>query len=154
MSISDIVALEDLNQGFIILHAEGIFWRAYEKSAYVFATQVAPMQILKKGYKVLGGREVCYLGFPMATAEKYLTSLTLEGSTEKQRKYRAPHDWDEADYEKWHQEIAPHQVKTTSELPANPHEDVLDAIRGFEVLTHTPLDALHLIVSLQQMLKS
>ena len=42
MTVKEIIQIENGNRNTIILLREGIFWRAYEKSAYAFSMQVHP----------------------------------------------------------------------------------------------------------------
>ena len=90
MAIHDILQTEDHNESLIVMHAEGTFWHLYDRSCYAFATQVSQMHVHVRPYKVLGGRKVCWLGFPMKYTEKYLSALTLVEETDKQRTYKAP----------------------------------------------------------------
>lgn len=156
MSISEIVQLEDKNHDCIILHAEGIFWRAYERSAYAFANQIAQMQILKKPFKVLKGREICYLGFPMTAAENHLKGLILIEESEKLRKYKASEQWTDGEFQEWH-DAQPLTEKTVTadakEDEKLPYMGVIETIKNFDISTSTPLDAFSLLVKLKQMLK-
>jgi hypothetical protein len=40
MSIHEIITIEDRNTGEIHLHKEGIFWKAYQQSTYLFTREV------------------------------------------------------------------------------------------------------------------
>lgn len=55
MTSKEIIALEDSNTGCINLYKEGLFWRAYERSAYALCTRVHPFKAMKRQLKVLGG---------------------------------------------------------------------------------------------------
>ncbi len=50
---------------------EGMFWRAYERSAFALVKQVHPFKPIKRAYKALGGGELVYVGFPMSSEEKF-----------------------------------------------------------------------------------
>ena len=63
MTISEILKIEDANTGSINLFKEGIFWRVYQKSAYLFTKYIKELKVLKKFYKNVN-REVVYAGFP------------------------------------------------------------------------------------------
>lgn len=54
---------EQQNQGCIIFYKEGAFWRAYERSAYLFCRTVRPYKPSKRYVKVLG-QELASVGFP------------------------------------------------------------------------------------------
>lgn len=55
MTSKEIITLEDSNTGCINLYKEGLFWRAYERSAYALCTRVHPFKAMKRQLKVLGG---------------------------------------------------------------------------------------------------
>ena len=48
MTVKEIIQIENGNRNTIILLREGIFWRAYEKSAYAFFIQVHPYKPTRK----------------------------------------------------------------------------------------------------------
>lgn len=62
-TIIQILAKEDANSNKIFLYREGIFYKAYERSAYAFVTTVQQFMVKKKLVKCVG-REVVSLGFP------------------------------------------------------------------------------------------
>lgn len=64
MKIENILKHEASNESSIILFKEGIFYRAYERSAMRFTEYIADFKVFKKFFKVVNS-EVCYLGFPM-----------------------------------------------------------------------------------------
>jgi len=61
MKINEIITFEAENTSSIILHKEGLFWRAYEKSAFLFIRHIKEYQITKKYYKNVKA-EIVYLG--------------------------------------------------------------------------------------------
>lgn len=63
MTKKEIVEEEKMNFGKIILHREGAFWIAYERSAYWFYTNVRKYRPTKK-YIHSAGCEIVSLGFP------------------------------------------------------------------------------------------
>jgi len=48
MSIQEITTIEDQNTGEIRLHKEGIFWKAYQQSAYLFTREVKVFKVYRK----------------------------------------------------------------------------------------------------------
>lgn len=65
MTIREKIDLECSGElGVIHLHREGIFFRAYELSAYYWHRLVVPNFRLHKRYYKTIGQEVVYLGFP------------------------------------------------------------------------------------------
>jgi len=69
MQIKDIVSLEKDNHANIYLLREGLFWRAYEKSAYLFTSHIKPYQLNKKYYKNVDC-ELVYCGFPRTALDE------------------------------------------------------------------------------------
>lgn len=63
MKTSDILTLELANKGEIHLYKEGVFWKAYQQSAYLFHTRVCPYQVKTKYIKCIG-KSVASSGFP------------------------------------------------------------------------------------------
>ncbi|MEA3452096.1 MAG: hypothetical protein U9Q83_09375 [Bacteroidota bacterium] len=106
MKIQDILELEKNNTNNIILHKEGIFWRAYEKSAYLFTLYIKEYQITKKFYKNVN-TEVVYLGFPKIALEQIL-ELAKDKEIQKKetqifiKKYEFTND----DFLKWKTNLA------------------------------------------------
>lgn len=62
MGISEILESE-VENSLIKLHKEGLFWRAYEQSAFLFINNIKEYNVTKKYYKNVK-QELVYLGFP------------------------------------------------------------------------------------------
>ncbi len=73
MTKQEIYEAEQQNYGKIILHKEGVFWVAYERSAYLFHTNVRHFRISRRFIKTIQ-KEIISLGFPQAV----LPSLRLD----------------------------------------------------------------------------
>lgn len=63
MKIENILLHEENNKDSVILFKEGIFLRAYERSAMRFTEHFEKFKVFKKHYKIVNA-DVCYLGFP------------------------------------------------------------------------------------------
>lgn len=63
MNCKLIVEQESQNTSEIRLYREGLFWKAYERSAYAFYTRVKPFKLTKRYVKLLSD-ELVSLGFP------------------------------------------------------------------------------------------
>ena len=83
MVISNILEFEQENTQ-IILHKEGLFVRAYERSAYLFAKHIKAYSLTKKFYKNVK-QEVVYLGFPQNSFSK-IESICKEKNFTVQKK--------------------------------------------------------------------
>ncbi len=86
MKIKDILHLEKSNFNTIILHKEGMFYRAYEKSAYLFTLYIKAYKVVKKFYKNVN-TEVVYLGFPTNCLENILKIVSYKNSQENVKKF-------------------------------------------------------------------
>ena len=77
MTVKEIAESEKENRGSIILRREGMFLRAYERSAMLFVENVANFQLQKKYFKSLDG-ELVYLGFPAQNLRILLEKAGIE----------------------------------------------------------------------------
>jgi hypothetical protein len=77
MGILEILRLEANNTCSIILFKEGIFWRAYERSAFNFVTHIKPYQLTKRYFKNVGC-EVAFYGFPNTALNDLLVKICYE----------------------------------------------------------------------------
>jgi hypothetical protein len=71
MKIQDIANIEDANDDGIILFREGLFWRAYERSAFRFNKFIKEYRVLSREYKNIG-RKLVFSGFPGNQLDKIL----------------------------------------------------------------------------------
>ncbi|MCQ2116519.1 MAG: hypothetical protein MJY76_00010 [Bacteroidales bacterium] len=71
MTQKEIIEFEEANTAVIRLYLEGTFYKAYERSAFAFCTRIKDYKVLRKESKTLG-RDILYLGFPMAALDKTL----------------------------------------------------------------------------------
>lgn len=75
MTSRDFIHAEAENRNRIILYREGLFWKAYERSAYIVCMRIAPFRPTKRNPKSLDGAEIVSIGFPWSHEEKYLGGL-------------------------------------------------------------------------------
>jgi hypothetical protein len=102
MTKQEIIEQERVNTSHIILHLEGTFWIAYERSAHRFAKSVKPYSARKKYIKA-AQQEIVSLGFP-AVALDTLGVEILE-RTEKQATLRAPQTFTEQEFDEWKKNV-------------------------------------------------
>ena len=69
MKIEDIIKTEDNTS--IYLHNEGLFWRAYDYSAYAFVNSIKQYNAKKKFIKKVNN-EIVFLGFPASAFNNIL----------------------------------------------------------------------------------
>ena len=70
MSIKEIVEAEKSNTSKIYLYREGLFFRAYEVSAFALCSFVHPFKVIKRQLKVLNGDEVSLCWLPCFVRRK------------------------------------------------------------------------------------
>lgn len=76
MTLQEIIAAENRNTDKIYLHLEGIFWKAYERSAFAFIHRISRYKASKRFIKYLDSKVVS-LGFPDASRTKVLGDRPL-----------------------------------------------------------------------------
>lgn len=74
--------LETENTGVVHLWLEGMFWKAYERSAYIFVSRISGYKPYKKWSKSVGG-EVVIIGFPTKAFDKLIEGRVVEYVNEK-----------------------------------------------------------------------
>ena len=66
----EIASMEDVNRAEIALYPEGLFYKAYERSAFAFVTRISAFKPSKKRIKYLG-RDIVSIGFPAGYLTRY-----------------------------------------------------------------------------------
>lgn len=72
----EIYASEQANGGDIVLYLEGMFYKAYEKSAFLLCTKVHPFKVSSRPLKGLD-EPLVSVGFPFASLGKFSEGLTV-----------------------------------------------------------------------------
>ncbi len=76
--ISTILQDEQQNVGtYIRLYAEGIFYKAYERSAWVACRVLHPFMVKKRAVRKVG-QEVVSIGFPKTSLTKWVGTRRVE----------------------------------------------------------------------------
>lgn len=77
MLLSSVLSMETSDAVCIYLHREGVFWKAYERSAYLFL-QKTKMNYKVKCRKVKSlGTTICSVGFPDTVLHQLFSSAEL-----------------------------------------------------------------------------
>ncbi len=74
MKIKDILRVEQNNKNSIFLIKEGIFWRCYEYSAFLFVKNIKEFHITKKYIKNVK-QNIIFIGFPDNILKQILKSV-------------------------------------------------------------------------------
>lgn len=70
MTSREFIQEEAGNEDRIVLYREGLFWKAYERSAYAVCTQIRPFKPTKRSLKTLDGGALVSIGFPCSTENR------------------------------------------------------------------------------------
>lgn len=101
MTSKEILEQEKENIGTIVLYSEGLFWKAYERSAYALVSQVKPFKPTRKVLKNLGGGDIVSVGFLQKDEQKYMGSLRCTERGEKIVRYECEKPVAEEDFTAW-----------------------------------------------------
>lgn len=181
MTSQDFIRAEAENTDRIILYKEGLFWKAYERSAYILCMQVRPFKPTKKSLKSLGGGEIVSVGFPWKHEEKHIGTLERLESGDERLTLAAASAIDPADFEKWKAGLplclptaksktdtaerreqgasAASGVPANAEVPAGHMSPTAawaaaERIQAFNLAESTPLECMLLISELKKMIQA
>jgi len=135
MKIADIIKTEDNTS--IYLHNEGLFWRAYEYSAYAFVNNIKQYNAKKKFIKIVNS-DIVFIGFPDSALSDILDLckqkgfainkndklITIELKTKKEG------------YVKWKNEIKVEESNNSKKNDAA----LIERIVSFPLATKTPME--------------
>ena len=105
------------NADRIILYREGLFRKAYERSAYALCTQVHPLKTTKRFLKVVGG-EMVSVGFPQSGDAKFIGGLERVEETEERLVLKAPARIDPQGFEAWKKTLPLQPPRAAPKTPA------------------------------------
>lgn len=157
-SIKDKLTLEERNERTIHLWPEGKFFKAYERSAYLFVTHVKSYEVRCR-YVDVAGCDVLHIGFPQSVIDSMELrpnkedngSVTLQMKTALDEQqyllWREAHKSATEGNETLRRTEAPRSSVTSSEVHA-----VISRLRTFNLASSTPLDCLLLVSELQKMI--
>jgi len=165
MTFQEIVDLEAQNDGVIRLYFDGVFWKAYQQSAYLFARNVMAFKLTRKFVKP-ANMEVVSLRFSRQSLEKLfnkkqivevaVNQLSVFGYSSGLENYQ---QWLEATPLK-RKKREPVKVPTqenisSEEVPlsfAEKERYVIEQLCNFRIEKSTPMDCMTFIVFLQKIL--
>lgn len=112
-NLHEILKIESSNVGTIHFYREGVFFKAYERSAYLFVTHVKPFMVKKQFVKSVN-QEVVSIGFPTNSLRNYFAADKIQ---EKDNEAEVPLDVtiNLSDFERWRENVA---VTPAKEMPA------------------------------------
>lgn len=136
MTSQDFIRAEADNTDRIILYKEGLFWKAYERSAYILCTQVRPFKPTKKSLKSLDGGHIVSVGFPWKHEQKHIGALERLESSDERLTLAAASAIDPADFEAWkallplHTPAAPRRAPASAQRSAPYQRQVVCSVLG------------------------
>ena len=101
MTSQDFIRTEAANTDRIILYREGLFWKAYERSAFAVCSQVRAFKTTKKALKTLGGGHLVSIGFPAASENAVCGALECISREQDRVVFAAPRAVNAAEFEVW-----------------------------------------------------
>lgn len=144
MTTKELIEYEDGNKDTIRIYKEGLFAKAYEKSAFLLCRRKPLKPTLKFIKKV--NREIVSVGMPFDKALELLKGSESE-MQEKVATFRTI-PLDEQEYSKWRESLL---VAAPKEAIENPRKDfeIFSMIQQFDLLNSTPLDCFNFVKRLK-----
>ncbi|MCB9291517.1 MAG: hypothetical protein H6559_00055 [Lewinellaceae bacterium] len=153
MQTKDILALEGTNEGDILLLREGLFWRAYQLSAFLFSTHIRPLKVTSRHVKVVKAN-LAYVGFPDKILEGIVQAAGEKGwnieRQEKQIRIIVGLPVDRAAYQQWFEAQAPSEEESAATFPYLGQDKILEKIRSYPIMEKTPLETQRFVLELQK----
>lgn len=146
MTKKEIFDSEKENLKNIYLYKEGIFWKAYERSAFNFCKHVTAFKPTKKFIKTVG-YDVVSIGFPTANLDKHKDKFQIVEQTETQMTLAAEtitHN----EFELWKKSTQYNTHKNRSKMQT----DILEQIKAFNVESKTPMECMKWVAELKEQL--
>ena len=151
MTQKEILEHEDAASNEIHLYLEGMFWKAYEYSAYRFTFGIRAFCPKKKFIKAIG-RDMVSIGFPMDSLKKHSALFDLVSQSEKEctvipKSCTPPQPFEEwkASIPLWSNNPAPAPVETAvqqQQQPQSEAEKIVDEIRRYNLANVTPVECM------------
>ena len=101
MTTNEILQLEENNTNLVVLYREGMFWKAYERSAYLIYTQIHPFRVTARYISKLDGASIVFIGFPDASLEKFMGKYHPIARSYDSITYSGFHSVNEQDFLIW-----------------------------------------------------
>lgn len=150
-TIDEILSSEQSKDRLCIqLYSEGIFFKAYEHSAWL-AYHILNRFMVKKKYIRKAGQEIVSIGFPKTALGKWPAGRKMCESETKAAIYIDDCEYDsipEKDFTRWKDSIS-HGRESKAEDKAV-ESAIIEQIRLFPVESKTPIECMMLVSSLKR----
>lgn len=159
MNIKDIVKLEETNQNKIYLIKEGLFLKAFERSAWFLFTNIKKFKPTKRSLKVLNGKTIISVGFPYNSLTSVLSGYNYVVNDNVITEVDGDFVFDIVAFETWKNSTELikkcDKMEWSSTSMSDEGRDVLiKKIREFDMLTSTPLDCFNFISDIKHLVKT
>lgn len=162
--IKDILQEEQRNDGsFIRLYAEGIFYKAYERSAWTACRVLHPFMVKKRAVRKVG-QKVVSIGFPKTSLPKWAGGRRIETLGEDSVLIHLSEEecvpFDEKDFEKWKSGVTLPVDEEKLELPSaesiatSVEVSICQSIRCFPIENKSPMECMLFVSELKNRLQS
>jgi len=165
MTINDKIIHNSGNE--VHLYKEGVFWIAYEQSAYL-VSRVKTFKPTRKYVKKLG-KDIISLGFPDASLEKITPHFKLIRRTDVQVDLESEISLNREEYEAWVETIEEFkgfkeikefkdskedevQPAEAVQIPEPVEKKVIERIRAFDIANASPMECLIFVNALKNQL--
>ncbi|SEH64781.1 hypothetical protein SAMN02745192_0603 [Xylanibacter ruminicola] len=153
------LAFEQQNENTIRLWPEGGFYRAFERSAYLFVNHVRQYEVRRKFVKVVGS-DVVDIGFPKLVLHRL--GHEIEDCRDGCKTIKIDSSIDEQSFQIWRSSV-PQGVVRQPTVPVYPElqppvakgpveHDVAERIRQLNMASMTPMQCMVLLAELQNVL--
>lgn len=105
MTFKEIISREESNEDSIYLYREGMFMKAYERSAFFAHTLIHEFKLSKRYIKTVN-MDVISLGFPEQTVPKWLNGYVYEYVQEGLIRCRMRKKFDEVEFHNWKEVVS------------------------------------------------
>ena len=163
MTKKEIFDIEKNNINKIELFLEGIFWRAYEESAFRFVKHIRPFKATRKMIKLLGA-ELVYLGFPQTNLKNIIDNSKVKIINESEKRISlellCEDGYTKEEYIEWKNQVPVSVVNINSNKPilqddnkaVNKDNNIVSLIKEFQLESKTPIDCFIFISELKKII--
>lgn len=158
-NLQEILHKESENTHILHFYREGVFFKAYEHSAYLFVKYVKPFMVKKRFVKSVN-QEVVSIGFPTNSLHNYFEKDKIQAN-ENTAEVVLAESVDLVDFDEWKKtielvpEVEKKQKETSTLSQQNPignESVVILKIKTFPMEAKTPLDCMMFLSELKKML--
>lgn len=155
MTKQEILEREDARSTTIHLYKEGIFWKAYEYSAYRFVFGILKCKPKKQRFKETS-TEMIHIGFPLTSLDTHQDSFRLISKDENTCTIEPVDFLPQMTFEEWKNSI---ETTVSNNKGANlmlpkgtslTDEYIINKVRSFNIESKTPMDCMMFLVDLKK----